>query len=399
MGIGTEHRHWLIGMSMLLLAVGTADRCVAQVPASDQTEGAAVARVKTPTPGEVAVQDEDMPESLARLYRRRGRRTDRELSEIRERRAGYFERESPRILAQLEPLTVEARRATFEVIDGDGYWVAMGCVIHPDGYALTKASTLENSKEVKCRFGKDNNVTAKVEKYDAENDVALLKLEPGNYTFVSIKDQEPTVGTICLSVGVRDALMAMGTCSVTSRSLQERRQPILGVEPRPAEQGILVLSSDGAARQAGIQNGDVITKFAGQSVSEVPQFVNLIRRYQAGEEVIVTTLRNNRELEFTVRLGGRSIGRMAPRFEAMNLLGSINSKRRSDFPWVMQHDTPLMPEQCGGVLLDLEGNAIGLNIARGGRIMSYAISGAELKRIIDQFEITPMEKQPAVAAQ
>lgn len=399
MGNGTEHRHWWIGMSILLLIIGSPDPGVAQVDTKGPADDWTAAEVRTPIPGEVPVQDEDMPESLARLYRRRGRRSDRELNEIRERRAGYFERESPRILTQLEPVTAEARRATFEVIDEDGYWVAMGCVIRADGYALTKASTLDNSKQVKCRFGKDNNVAATVEKYDAENDVALLKLEPGNYSYVSIADQEPNVGTICLSVGVRDPLMAMGTCSVTSRSLQERRQPILGVEPRPAEQGILVLSSDGAARQAGIKNGDVITKFAGQSVSEVPQFVNMIRRYQAGEEVIVTTLRDNQELEFTVRLGGRSLGRMAPRFEAMNLLGSINSKRRTDFPWVMQHDTPLMPEQCGGVLLDLEGNVIGLNIARGGRIMSYAISGAELKRIIDQFEIASPQEQPAVAAQ
>ena len=112
--------------------------------------------------------------------------------------------------------------------------------------------------------------------------------------------------------------------------------------------------------------------------------------------MVITTQRGNQELVFKVRLGGRrTVGRMAPRFEAMNLLGSINSKRNDKFPWVMQHDTPLMPEQCGGPLVDLNGTAIGLNIARGGRIMSYAIMTPHLNKVIADFNIPESVNQNA----
>lgn len=349
-------------------------------------------RATTPDGGVWArVQDDgqdrdEMPESLARLYRSRGRRSADELSEIRDRRVGMLERESASVLNELQPLVSEAREATFEVIV-DEQWAAMGCVISPDGYALTKASTLDDRETVRCRFGQSQWVDAKVVKQDSDNDVALLKLDSGDYSYLQLSRQEPSVGTICLSVGVRDPLIAMGTCSVASRSLMENRLPILGVVPRPAAGGILVSQVEEGARRAGIQDGDIITKLAGEPVTEVTQFVNLIRRYKAGQEVVVTTLRDDQEMVFTVRLGRRNLGRMAPRFEAMNLLGSINSKRRTNFPWVMQHDSPLMPEECGGPLLDLEGRVIGLNIARGGRIMSYAITGEHLQQMLAQFDI------------
>jgi hypothetical protein len=38
-----------------------------------------------------------------------------------------------------------------------------------------------------------------------------------------------------------------------------------------------------------------------------------------------------------------------------------------------QHDSVLAPNQCGGPVIDIYGNAIGINIARAGRVSSYAI--------------------------
>ncbi|MEM0925840.1 MAG: serine protease, partial [Planctomycetota bacterium] len=47
--------------------------------------------------------------------------------------------------------------------------------------------------------------------------------------------------------------------------------------------------------------------------------------------------------------------------------------RLSGFDAVMQHDTVLLPNQCGGPVLDSSGNVVGLNIARAGRVISYAL--------------------------
>ena len=47
--------------------------------------------------------------------------------------------------------------------------------------------------------------------------------------------------------------------------------------------------------------------------------------------------------------------------------------RLSGFDRAIQHDTVLDPDECGGPALDTNGKAIGINIARAGRVMSYAL--------------------------
>ena len=47
--------------------------------------------------------------------------------------------------------------------------------------------------------------------------------------------------------------------------------------------------------------------------------------------------------------------------------------RLSGFDQVMQHDTVMDTDECGGHLLDTRGNEIGINIARAGRVVSYAL--------------------------
>lgn len=85
----------------------------------------------------------------------------------------------------------------------------------------------------------------------------------------------------------------------------------------------------------------------------------------------------------------QSMGGTAPRRggidrqTVMNRMGGEISERRSDFESVIQHDTVLDPSQCGGPLVNLQGKAIGLNIARDGRVASYALPSELVMRIID----------------
>ena len=337
--------------------------------------------------------DDELPESLDRLNKSKGSRTQEEMDEIRYRAHGPYERENDRILKELAPLAKQVKESTFEVI-ASKYWVSMGVVISAEGYALTKASEIEDETDIKCRFNKNFSVTAEIVKIDKANDIALLKLAAGTYKPVTFANNEPVPGTILLTVGVRKDVVAMGVCSCESRSLIERGRGLLGVMPSETQKGILVSEVQNAARRAGIKDGDIIFQVQGRKVSKVPEFVNMIRRYQAGDELTVHTLRGDQEIVFKVVLGGQRIrGGMAPRFEAMNMLGTINSKRSTAFPWALQHDTPLMPEQCGGPLINLDGEVIGINIARGGRIKSFAVAGEQLEEVIQSFEI-PKLSQP-----
>ena len=62
----------------------------------------------------------------------------------------------------------------------------------------------------------------------------------------------------------------------------------------------------------------------------------------------------------------------------MNQMGNTLSRRRDGFDAVFQHDATIEPEQCGGPLVDLDGRLIGINIARAGRVESYALPLAEV---------------------
>ena len=61
------------------------------------------------------------------------------------------------------------------------------------------------------------------------------------------------------------------------------------------------------------------------------------------------------QLDNTARMGGRV------------------SRKRSGYPAAIQHDMLLTPNRCGGPLVNIDGLAVGVNIARASRVKSYAI--------------------------
>ena len=68
----------------------------------------------------------------------------------------------------------------------------------------------------------------------------------------------------------------------------------------------------------------------------------------------------------------------------MEVNGSI-SARSSGFTTIFMHDTVLMlPNQCGGPLVNLDGRAVGINIARAGRVSSYALPTAVVRSQVTQ---------------
>ena len=82
-------------------------------------------------------------------------------------------------------------------------------------------------------------------------------------------------------------------------------------------------------------------------------------------------------------LGSR--GQSVPQFRGPDpsaQFGGPLSENRKDFPNALQHDLTLRPNECGGPLIDLDGKLVGVNIARGGRVKSYAIPTEDLKAVI-----------------
>jgi serine protease Do len=101
-------------------------------------------------------------------------------------------------------------------------------------------------------------------------------------------------------------------------------------------------------------------------------------RQKAGAEVTLTLSRGKDQLEVTAKLA-----RYQPsRAEMQSQMGSLLSERRGGFPSILQHDTVLAPTDCGGPLVDLDGKVLGVNIARAGRVESYAIPAEAVREVL-----------------
>ena len=61
------------------------------------------------------------------------------------------------------------------------------------------------------------------------------------------------------------------------------------------------------------------------------------------------------------------------------------SKRKDNFASILQHDLPLSKEMMGGGLFDLDGNCLGINIARVDRVTSYSLPVSVVMSVLDEW--------------
>jgi len=70
-------------------------------------------------------------------------------------------------------------------------------------------------------------------------------------------------------------------------------------------------------------------------------------------------------------------------FDPHQALNGQVSARRDGFSAIIQHHIPIGPAQCGGPLIDLDGRAVGLNIARVNRSETYALPADVVRGAVD----------------
>jgi serine protease Do len=87
----------------------------------------------------------------------------------------------------------------------------------------------------------------------------------------------------------------------------------------------------------------------------------------------------------------------------MDQMGGELSDNRAGYPSALQTDLTLEPSECGGPVVNLDGKAIGVNIARGGRVKSYAVPAKDLRALLGdvksgKFTITDLSELKSAAA-
>ena len=79
-------------------------------------------------------------------------------------------------------------------------------------------------------------------------------------------------------------------------------------------------------------------------------------------------------------------------------MGGPLSNRSGDFPAALQHDSVLRPSDCGGPIVDLSGKAVGINIARAGRVESFALPADQVKPLLKDLMSGKLAPTEAIAA-
>ncbi len=282
-------------------------------------------------------------------------------------------------------VVADARKATVRVRT-DGRNTALGGIVGADGWILTKASRLPG--EITCLLQDDREIAAEIASIDQKYDLALLKVDAKNLpTLKFSKGPVPEVGAWLATVGMDRKPRAIGVMSVEPRWIKQRAGT-LGIQfDISTDDPVIEQVFPGtAAEEAGLAGGDVIISISGM---DTPTRYAAIRRVQAhspGQKITLIVRRGDETREIDARLKGHFVGRDPTREEFQNSLGSVLSQRRAGFPNAFQHDTVVKPSDCGGPIVDLDGEVVGFNLARAGRTETYAITATDVLGIIEKLK-------------
>jgi serine protease Do len=315
---------------------------------------------------------------------------------------GEFERGHGTVLDAFRGAVAHPSRSTVRVVC-DGTQTAMGVVVRADGWILTKASELTGS-QIECLCGDGSRLPAKKVAERDEFDLALLRVAKHDLpTAKWSKSPVPTVGSWLITTGVDPAPLAIGVVSTPLQPSPSPR-PVLGVRMHQADRGVrvnVVLPGTGAAR-AGIRQGDVIAKINGQSTESPETVTDLIRRLQPGDKVTLSVFRDEESLSLIATLGDMTRQGGLEQAELMDSLGGPLSRRRAGFPTVIQHDSVIRPRECGGPIVDIDGNVVGVNIARASRVSTLALPVETVRQavseMISEFAQRPVTEERVVTA-
>jgi serine protease Do len=299
-------------------------------------------------------------------------------------------RSEPRILAVFSEVVARPSQSTVRV-RWDNKDVALGTIVSADGLILTKASELKGQK-ITCKLKDGRDLEAKRIGTDEKFDLVLLKVEAKDLTPVAWSDSKSVrPGRWIASPGIGSEPVAIGVISVATRDLAVKGAPPpnpnsgqlgAGVDLDFAGVKINQIAAGSPAQKAGLKANDLVQSINGEAVNNADEFIAGVQRFKPGDVLTLKVLRGEKEMELKATLAKRTPGKG----NVQETWGSQLSERRTGFPTILQHDSILKPSDCGGPLVDLDGKAIGINIARAGRTESYAIPTEVVRPLIEKLQ-------------
>jgi serine protease Do len=292
----------------------------------------------------------------------------------------------------------EAAHYSIVKLNVDGATVALGTVVDTNGLALTKASELKKGK-LTCWLATEKEVSAEVLGIDEDEDLALVRVHARGLKPIRWADGEVAIGQWAITPGIADTPQAVGIISALPHRIRPPRA-LIGVQfdfhtTKPTIDTIL---TGLGAEKAGLKPGDIIVAVNAQMVTNREQVVEALREFREGQIVKLRVQRKETQFTAEVRMMVPKAGQSEDAANSSRRFSRVRgdiSQRAEGFEQAIEHDTVLQPWLCGGPLVDLDGKAIGINIARASRVSTYALPSRLVKRVLA--DLKSSSKAPATA--
>jgi serine protease Do len=288
----------------------------------------------------------------------------------------YLFRDGEETLAAFAPISAATRDSIVE-LNVDGIAVALGTVVDANGLALTKASQIKPGK-LTCWLAEGKEVPAQVLGVDEHDDVALLRIEAEGLKPIRWAAKTVAVGQWAITPALADTPQAVGIISALQRRIVHA-SAYIGVrfDRNSKVPQVDALMPGMGAEKAGIEPGDVIVAINDELVTTRERVVEIVGGLNEGQTVKVRWVRGGHEFGAEVKL-------MSEYSRQRNdLMSGDTSERAGGFDEAIEHDTVVPPWLCGGPLVNLDGEAIGLNIARASRVATYALPAPLAQKILE----------------
>lgn len=258
--------------------------------------------------------------------------------------------------------------------------VALGTVVdRKNGWIVTKASQL-STKTPQVWLGA-KAIATKLLHFDQKLDLAVLEATQSWPEQVELtSNPAPPIGSIVLSVLPNNK-------SVTA---------IIGANPRAIERetGEVGLQVDAdlivtevrptsAAKKAGLQNGDQINAIDGTVVTTPREVGAALKQRDAGDRFQLEISRDDKPLTLDIQLLHPAHKRFVNETFQLGAAGG-SSERRSGFSTVLQHDAAITPRDCGGPVVNLAGQFVGINVAKVGREAVYMVPADKIIALLQR---------------
>ena len=288
----------------------------------------------------------------------------------------------------ITPALATAAKSTVRVWSGSRR-VAYGTVIGDGSQILSKWSEVaRGAGSLRVDVAGEEYRDVKLTGVYKDEDLVVLEVEGKPLTPVKWSLDAPQLGSFLAAPQPDGRPAAYGVVSVLERNLRDTDLAYLGVigDPEYRGQGVKIakIAEDSGASDAGLKRGSVILKIADRSISGLLELKNALVGIAPGTTVplLVESKGSAQTINVLLKNRPKMPQFTGDRLQAMERMGGAVSQVRGSFTHAIQTDMRPKPNQIGGPVVNLKGEAVGITIARADRTRSFVMPATAVVNLL-----------------